>query len=63
METLKIPVYVAKELTIEGKSIIERFNTLKGEYIEMPNEVYPNLEIAKERARELNKDVEPIIIQ
>jgi hypothetical protein len=63
MGTLKIPVYVAKESTIEGKSIIERFNTLKGEYIEMPNEVYPNLEIAKERARELNKDVEPIIIQ
>ena len=63
MGTLKIPVYVAKELTIEGKSIIERFNTLKGEYIEMPNKVYLNLEIAKERAKELNKDVEPIIIQ
>ena len=58
-----MPVYSAKELVQGGKSIVERYDIIKQERIEIPNEVYLNIEIAKERARELNKDVELITIQ
>ena len=60
---MKMPVYSAKELVQGGKSIVERYDIIKQERIEIPNEVYLNIEIAKERARELNKDVELITIQ
>ena len=60
---MKMPVYSAKELVQGGKSIVERYDIIKQERIEIPNEVYYNLVVAKERARELNKDVEPITIQ
>ena len=55
---MKIPQFAARE-TFDG-AIIERYNEIKGEYIEMPNEKYISLEIAKARVRELNKDCPPI---
>lgn len=58
---MKIPQFVAKE-TFDG-AIIERYDSIECDYIEMLKEKYFSLEMAQERARELNKDCPLIQIE
>lgn len=59
-ESIKIPVYGTEENL--DTFVVCKYNMIKKCYEAMENEIYFSNEEAKARAKELNKDVPPVVI-